>query len=159
MKTGQKITIEGLYCGIQAPLLERNAQLLLHLLQAEIVGKDKSLLAKYLEEDVGCKIIENRLTNQGGRAGPAAILMASALSEGIPGRMVMWAYTLYREFKKKSTPVTLKSLCHTFGSGFPDAKAYQTMWENQKGRTHGVEVDNLLDCCLWEDLLPESTNG
>ena len=76
--------------------------------------------------------------------------MCSSLSDGIPGKLVMWAFTLYALGDKLDEPVSIKDWAFHFADGVPQERYYVDAWDAQKGYTHGLEMDNLLDSLPWD---------
>lgn len=74
----------------------------------------------------------------------STILFISSLCK-TPGDAVLWAWTLWQLYLKLNTTVTLKIVYEEFPMGFPTEEAGHEIWDNQKGYTHGIEVDNILD--------------
>lgn len=75
---------------------------------------------------------------------PAALFLTE-LSDGVPGRAVMWAYTLF-QMGKKYDVIDCKALGMEFPLGFPTEDGFIEVWDGQKGHAHGQNTrDNLLD--------------
>lgn len=151
-----KVMVPGLL-GCETRLMdedEMNFLMALSLLDskgAEETPESKGLL----ESDPGYTIIKSRLEHQGGSASDEAIIICSDMARGIPGRMVMWAYTLFRIQKITGNPVTLQKLCFHMPDGVPTEEAYRKAWEGQKCKTLGLEGDNALDNQDWNTLIEE----
>ena len=62
-----------------------------------------------------------------------------------PGEAVMWAYTLYKLWLEIGVPITMVELTNKFPQGFPSESAMEEIWNSQKGRSNGIDVDNMLD--------------
>lgn len=62
------------------------------------------------------------------------------------GDAVMWCYTLHRMHQANGGKlITLQELANQFPFGFPTEDALHRCWRYQKGSTHGLKIDNLID--------------
>jgi|KBSSwiStaDraftv2_1062776.scaffolds.fasta_scaffold00022_305 hypothetical protein len=62
-----------------------------------------------------------------------------------PGDAVMWCYTLHRLYGQDQELITLTSIANEWPWGFPTEDARHRCWISQKGYSHGVDIDNLID--------------
>ena len=111
---------------------------------------NRALVAKYGDAP-GSRIMLGRLTTHADGVLPEARLafLLDLVSEGNPGNLVMWAWTLYRMSKQLGHKlVTLDDFASTFPSGVPDSSAYSEVWAEQKTCGGG----NALDHTLWSTL-------
>jgi hypothetical protein len=83
---------------------------------------------------------------------PVVLFIGNLMSS--PGDAVMWAYTLTRMFDRKGSLITMSDLATAFPWGFPTDDAKSRIWDDQKGYTHGIKCDNILDSysAVWEPL-------
>jgi len=65
-----------------------------------------------------------------------------------PGVAVMWTYTLKKMHQKYNKMLTTTELSYCFPMGFPTEDAMHEIWQGQKGETHGLKCDNILDSSL-----------
>ena len=93
------------------------------------------------------QILYHRLQLQGPvevTLGLAGFIMS--LTEGIPGKVVMWAYTLNRMFKKKAEsiggPLDMEDLAFCFPMGFPIDEEEGRLWDAQKGGEANVAMED-----------------
>lgn len=75
---------------------------------------------------------------------PCAIFCC-LLSDGRPGDVVMWAYTINRLFRRTRQRVTMTTLAKAFPMGFPTRERRLALWDEQKCHRHGVVGDNMVD--------------
>lgn len=63
-----------------------------------------------------------------------------------PGDAVLWCYTLHRLSQSNGGKlITLQELATQFPFGFPTEDARHRCWRYQKGETHALKIDNLID--------------
>jgi hypothetical protein len=62
-----------------------------------------------------------------------------------PGEAVMWCYTLHRMFQAEQKLLTIGDWANEFPMGLPTREAMSKCWDYQKGGTHGLQTDNLID--------------
>lgn len=163
----KKIKIEPLYRFSTRQMTKKETNILLDLTLAEHSSKIPSLpeitgegspdnslhtMMEIMDEDFSCKVIQNRLREDKLKVSPATVILCSVLAQGIPGRAVAWAYTLYCILQATGKEITLEHFCSIFPSGFPTEEAYTKMWQNQKGFTHDIAADNMLNKYSWEQL-------
>ena len=70
------------------------------------------------------------------------------MSNGSPGELVMWAYTMNRIYDKQRKLLTMDVLSEHFPWGFPHEKERHRLWDAQKVHEHGREfhgTDNMVD--------------
>lgn len=96
------------------------------------------------------QILYHRLQLQGPvqiTVGLAVFIMS--LTGGVPGKIVMWGYTLNRMFKRKAESIgghlTIDDLAFCFPMGFPVEEEENRLWDAQKGHLHNFECDNMVD--------------
>lgn len=92
-------------------------------------------------------IIENKLKAIGANASKHTVAWLALLSNGIPGRGVMLAFTYYLMFKEVKS--SFEDFCFKFhnGNGVPTDGAYSEFWDYQK-----KDGMNLLDLrSSWTD--------
>jgi hypothetical protein len=84
------------------------------------------------------------------------VALCSILAEGIPGRWVMWAYTLYKmtEALEEMELLTIDHWTANFPHGIPPEHAYHERWQQQKGFNADLDntdghIDNILDSYDW----------
>lgn len=121
-------------CECQEELNEEQAMFLISLLRSEN-DKDasKSELTKTMSADPGSKIIRSRLEAAGGKATDELIIWLSYISKGVPGTMVMWAYTTACiQQKVEQESVTLNDWTTWFPEGLPSNGERARVWDSQK---------------------------
>lgn len=81
---------------------------------------------------------------------PAVLTFLSALVSG-PGGLVMYLYALrYHQKTKGLALIGMDELSTVFPIGFPSDDHLSAICDEQKGFTHGFDVDNLLDHILGD---------
>ena len=108
--------------------------------------------------DPGYNIIRSRLEALGFSASPCLIAFLSFISNGIPGRMVMWSYTLACLNSELNKTVTMSEWLGYFCDGIPTDAAYNSVWESQKiKRKTDSSPDNAYDVAEYWPKLMEKT--
>lgn len=74
---------------------------------------------------------------------PRILILCAGLSDR-PGIAVLWAYTLAHMLIGKDT-LTLDDWTMAFPMGIPSMEETHKLWDYQKGFTHNIKKDNLLD--------------
>lgn len=146
------VLVQGLLDRDLEPMDKDTSKFLVTLI---LLSEDEGMPREMMNEiqlDPGYRIIKGRLEAEGGEATASALAFLSGLCDGIPGRMVMWAYTLYRIHRKTGETVSLKDVCDFFPEGFPTESEHQKAWDEQKGANRGLECGNILDTYPWESL-------
>ena len=102
---------------------------------------------KQLEEDTksdpGVRIITARLDKYNIPYNYKVVLMCSTLANGIPGRMVSWAYAIADYHKQNNKIFAWEDFVSKFPTGFPTDAHYDEVWDAQKHPTE--EIDNGYD--------------
>lgn len=129
------------------PLQDKHTEIFMKCTMMDMEKQPDELDKKTVErvKDAGLMIILQRLNWGKSKASTACVLLCSILSEGHPGNMVMWAYTINAIYHKTGEMVTTHTLVDYFKYGFPSENAKKAAWGLQKGYTHDLPVDNLLD--------------
>jgi hypothetical protein len=81
------------------------------------------------------RIIEGRLEYANVLASPCLLLLLEGLSEGNPGRAVLWAYTIAVWcHTNDKVGMTMSDFIDCYPEGVPSPEDYSTAWEGQKTR-------------------------
>lgn len=140
-------------------MTEEIANVLITLVVMEEQGINSDVEEK-LRLDPGFNIIKSRLDATGFKASPCLIALLSFISNGIPGRLVMWSYTLACMQSEKNKTITLSLWVEEFDAGIPSDAAYNSVWDSQKiERTSTFSPDNAYDVAdHWPKMLTTVRN-
>ncbi len=112
-------------------------------------------IEEYARQDPLYRIMKGRLPVEASVM-PHVIAVATQLCKN-PGNAVLWSYALYCIAEENNMrEVTLHLWARAFADGVPTDEAYSVAWEQQKGYTHGITLDNLLDRIPWHCLYKDS---
>lgn len=140
------------------PMTKEQTELYIRCYYGEQAKPDQMFELAEAEQcgDIG-RIFYHRLT----LAGPIKMslgvaLFVLSLAGGVPGRIVMWAYTMNRMYKRKAESIgghlTMEDLSFCFPMGFPSEQEEHRLWDAQKGHCHGRKCDNMVDQMdTWTD--------
>ena len=71
------------------------------------------------------------------------------IAKGIPGNLVLWAYTIHKVQQKTGNKVVTLGDLVTYlpykEKGWPTDEGLTEIWDSQKGFVHKVSEDNLID--------------
>lgn len=124
------------------PLTKEQSTLFITLYQVEkLKGNFDSKVAA--ETGMMSQILHERITWVKDMTVTAALgIWCAYLSEGIPGRAVLWAWTLRQLYTQKNRTLTLEDWTNAFPLGIPSEQGYDAAWDTQKGKG---PLGNLLD--------------
>lgn len=95
--------------------------------------------------DLG-RLFFSRIQFYGGKVTLGAFVVCATVSGGVPGNLVLYAFTLSRLYNtNKEKPVNVMTLANLFPWGFPTEEGLLEIWDAQKGSKWGESVDNMLD--------------
>lgn len=165
-----------------APMTEEETKFYINLTFTSISDGDPLLTAEELKETIiqsgeavgrelpwPVAVFLERLiiSGDGLKYSPAVVFWMNYISRNI-AEIVMWAYTLVEETRKRGEGITFRAFAEElFPFGFPTEKATSELWDEQKdpsGKTlsiFGWNGDNLIDApSAWKpDGSPIKTTG
>lgn len=144
-----------------APMTEEQSEMFLRCFFAERDAKQKGVLEPLDEEwasklgDAGM-IFYKRLAWQPPGSPIVTVSVPTtafllSLSGGIPGNIVMWAYTMNRYFNEHRKLIDTEDISMAFPWGFPTKEQALEIWDAQKVHKHGdvdagrPGTDNMVD--------------
>jgi hypothetical protein len=131
----------------RAPMDEETSKLFIKCTLIELQQQEEfTKQIAYEELGICGKIFWDRLNLYGGKVSLPTAIIAITLSKGLPGNLVMWAFTLARLYKAAEKMVTISDLAEVFPAGFPTEDGELEIWDAQKGHEWGERaIDNMLD--------------
>lgn len=121
----------------QKPLSEEMSYCFLNMLTFE---NTKSEIPDEVKNKFLYKVIDGRARQIGlDITNPAKVFLMFLTKS--PGAAVMYLYAL----RSKGVSCSMDSIADLFPAGFPSEAALEDLWDQQKGASNGVPVDNCLD--------------
>lgn len=138
-------------CGTKCqPFDKETTNTFLGLLMAEMNQAEVELFNQTNVENFGTigHILLQRLNlTQGVQVTVRCAVLIAILSNGSPGAVVLWAWTLREIWLKTKQPVDLRAWTDNFPMGVPTQSEVDRIWDAQKGAgPNGNQLDNAL---IW----------
>lgn len=126
---------------------EDQGKMLLACMMCEIGLSESDAFDDLIESDFSAQVLVRRISGNDidikQVATQPVIALCSFLSNGNPGRSVMWAWTLVNMAIRNGGPVNIETFTETFAEGFPTERGYEIVWDSQKSVS--APLGNLLD--------------
>lgn len=97
--------------------------------------------SEQLKDDFLIRLITSRAEYHDLKLEFPVVLALAVLSEGVPGRVVMYLHSLASVTPVEET-VNLDKLCFTFAEGFPNEADCSACWDAQKAENGTNRLDN-----------------